>query len=124
MPRLGVLGRGLHRMRTLMQGFHLIWAVKGFQTWVLIEMGRLTEAAIAAEESVRLNPDFGWTQTNKASANKLLGRKTEWKDAMANARRVGWSQAQAERTARRLLTNSPRREDHIAAIGAMYAETE
>ena len=108
----------------LIASWHLMWAVTAWRSQSYSELGRWAEAEAAADESIALNPGFGQSHICKALACLHLGREAEALGHIAAARRVGLDRAPAERYFRRVGMNSPRLEADIAAIRALYAQTE
>jgi TolB-like protein/Flp pilus assembly protein TadD len=117
----------LSRLKTaerLMPGSHVMWSLKAWQSLALRELGRLSAADAAAHESMSLLPTNGSLYAPKALLCMQFGRTTEARRHIETARQLGLELTQAERRWRRSLPNSPRLEDDIALIRALYAATE
>jgi TolB-like protein/Flp pilus assembly protein TadD len=126
----GVLNRpeeALSHLRTaerLSPGWHVMWALKGWQAIAYRELGRFSEAETARDKSISLDPRDVFNQIDKAFLCARLGRDAEARRYIETARKVGYGAAQAERYWRRLTPNSPRLEADIATIRVLYAATE
>ncbi|MBY0251975.1 MAG: TIR domain-containing protein, partial [Methylobacterium organophilum] len=108
----------------LMPAWHMMWAVKLWQSGAYRELGRFAEAETAVDECISLNPTLGSNLVTKACLCLKLGRDAEARGHIETARRLGCDLAVAELYWRRILPNSPRLEDDIATIRALYAATE
>jgi TolB-like protein/Flp pilus assembly protein TadD len=114
----------LKTAQRLMPGSHLMWALKEWQSKALQALGLWAEADAAMVESIRLIPTHGGIQVHKALLCVQLGRDAEARRHIETARRLGYEAALAELFWRRTTPNSPRLEDDIAIIRALYAATE
>lgn len=114
----------LNTATRLSPNWHLMWAVHAWQSYSLGAQGRWTEADASIDESISLNPTYGFLHAIKALCCVHLGRDAEARRHVESAGRQGLELAQAERTYRRDLPNSSRLEADIATIQALYAATE
>jgi TolB-like protein/Tfp pilus assembly protein PilF len=108
----------------LSPGWHLMWAVKGWQSNAYRELGRLSEAETARDQSISLDPTDVYNQIDKAFLCARLGRDAEARRYIETARKAGYDAAQAQRYWCRLTPNSPALEADIAIVLALYAATE
>jgi TolB-like protein/Tfp pilus assembly protein PilF len=114
----------LNTAARLSPNWHLMWAVHAWQSYLLGAQGRWTEADASIDECISLNPTFGFLHVIKALCCVHLGRSAEARRHVVSAARLGLDLAQAERTYRRDLPNSPKLEADIATVRALYAATE
>ncbi len=114
----------LNTAARLSPGWHLMWAVKAWESWLLGALGRWAEADAAVNESITLNPIFGFNHASKALYCIQLGQHDETRRQVETARRQGCDSAQAQRLWRRLNLNSPRLETDIASMRSLYVAQE
>ena len=108
----------------LSPGWHMMWSVKVWQSRALQALGCWEQADAALDESIDLYPSLGFNFAAKAYLCLKLGRDAEVRGHIETARRMGWEAGLAEQLWRRLFPNSPRLEDDIAIVRALYAATE
>ena len=114
----------LNAAERLMQGSHVLWAVKAWQSRALAELERWPEADAAIDECLALNPTFGFGHATKAVFCARIGRSTQARGHIDLARRMGCEVAQAELIWRRSGAYCPSLEADIATIRALYAATK
>jgi TolB-like protein len=108
----------------LMPGWHVMWSLKVWQAFAYCALERWADADAAAEESIALVPSFGILHALKALICWQLERTAEARSHIELASLSGWNLIQTERLYRRGLPNSPRLEDDIAILRALYAEMQ
>ncbi len=108
----------------LSPGWHMMWLVKAWQATAYRELGRLSEAETARDQTISLDPSYFPNQIDKAVLCVRLGRGAEANQHIETALKAGWDLTQAERVWRRLTPNSPRLEADIAIVRGLYAATE
>ena len=108
----------------LMQGSHLTWAVKTWQSGPNRELGRWVEAASVVDESMGLSPTHALNYVVRAHLSMHFGQDAEARRHTETARRMGMDLTQAERFIRRVWPNSPTLEADITIVRALYAATE
>jgi len=108
----------------LSPGSHLMWVLKLFRSRALAELGRFAEADEVVDESMALNPTYGFNHVTKARLQLALGRDAEARGHIVAARRLGWECEHAERIWRRTAPKSPRLEADIATIRGLYTARE
>ena len=108
----------------LSPGWHLMWAVKEWQSHAHRAMGRWAEADAATDETINHYPSLGFHRVMKAHCCVQLGQETVARQHIETARRLGWDPPLAELHWRRQFPNSPTLEADIATIRALYAATE
>ena len=114
----------LNTAARLMPGSHLMWAVRGWQSRALSDLGRWAEAMVAADDGISLLPTFGWLYVAKARCCVELGQDAEARRHIETARGLDFDLAQMERVWRRASAFSPQLEADIAIICGLYAATE
>ena len=114
----------LNTAERLLQGSHVMWPLKHFQSKALRLLGRLAEAAAAIDESLSINPTWPDSHLQKAVLSMQLGEEAEARSHVVTARRLGWDLATAQRWRRRVQQNSPTLEADLALLGSLFAATE
>ncbi len=108
----------------LMPGSHHTWSLKSWLHAAYRDQSRLAEADATADEAISLLPAWPNNYAYRAVYSLQLGRDAEARRHIETARRLGLELAEAERFWRRCAPNSPRLEDDIASLRALYAATE
>jgi TolB-like protein len=111
----------LNTAERLMQGSHVLWAVKAWQSRALAELERWLEAHAAIDECLALNPTFGFGHATKAFYCARSGRSAQAHKHIDLAGRLGCELAQAERLWSRSGAYCPNLEADIATIRDLYA---
>jgi tetratricopeptide (TPR) repeat protein len=114
----------LNTAARLMPGWHVMWALNAYQYMAYRELGRLSEANAAIDESLSLLPSYAMLYVHKAYLCIQLGQDTLARRHIEMARRLGWELLEAERTWRRDALSSPQRDADIATVRALYAAAE
>ncbi len=108
----------------LMQGSHITWILKVWQSRMLSQFGRWAEADAVADEVISLNPTYAHGHVLKALIRVRLGRDSEARRHAETARQLGLGLGSAEHLYRFVVRTSPTLESDIATIRALYAATE
>ena len=114
----------LNTAARLMPGSHLMWAVRGWQTRALSDLGRWAEAMVAADDGISLLPTFGWLYVAKARCCVELGQDAEARRCIETARGLDFDLVQLERVWPRASAFSPQLEADIAIIRGLYGATD
>ena len=105
----------------LMPNWHIIWALKAYQSASFRNKRLWAESLAAIEACMKLVPDAAFPFAMKAVCCAYLDREAEARECVESALRRGWVLALAERFNLRREPNSPTLDADIATLRALYA---
>jgi TolB-like protein/Tfp pilus assembly protein PilF len=108
----------------LMPGSLMQAHIKGWQSFSFVAMGRLTDANIALDQALVVNPGLGFTHVMKARLCSELGHESEAFNHIQTAIRLGWTADMATGVWQRVYPRNPQLESHAAAIRKLFAAAE